>query len=442
MSGLGLKKLFANMLATLGRQIGSGVIQLVTLAIIARVFGPSGNGAYALALLLPGMLATLLNLGISPANIYFLGANKVDPKHAWRVTSKISFWIIIIGWLIGAFVIIYKSASFFPEVPISMLWLALAFFPLIFVTANISSFFQGLQEFKQFNIVLLLQPTLNLAVISLLVIFGHKNLFYILSSYFFSLVVTQLIAYRLLRGLLIKRTGPKFDNYAKKLINYGYKAHLSNILAFVNYRADMLLLSFFIGPAAVGVYTVAVSITEKLWLLSSAISTVLLPRLSQLSNDEEKRKLLTPLIARWVFWITMLASIVLAAIGSYVIQMIFGNEFEEAYSAILFLIPGIVVGACSKVLANDIAARGRPELNLATSWVAVITNVIGNIILIPKYGIQGAAAATSFAYIINFIIRLAMHNYFTDVKFYKNFIMERNDLYMIKSLFKAKKIKV
>ncbi len=433
MSGLGLKKLFANMLATLGRQIGSGVIQLVTLAIIARVFGPSGNGAYALALLLPGMLATLLNLGIAPANVYFLGANKVDPKHAWRVTSKISFWIIIAGWLIGALVIIYKSASFFPEVPVSMLWLALAFFPLIFVTANISSFFQGLQEFKQFNIVLLLQPILNLAVVSLLVIFGYKNLFYILSSYFFSLVVTQLIAYILLRGLLIERTGPKFDNYAKKLINYGYKAHLSNILAFVNYRADMLLLSFFVGPAAVGVYTVAVSITEKLWLLSSAISTVLLPRLSQLSNDEDKRKLLTPLIARWVFWLTLFASLILVAIGSYVVQLIFGSDFIEAYSAMILLIPGIVVGACSKVLANDIAARGRPELNLATSWVAVIINIIGNIILIPKYGIQGAAAATSFAYLINFVMRLVMHNYFTKIPFYKNFILTLSDFKVLKS---------
>ena len=438
MSKLGLKELFTNMLATLSRQIGSGVIQLITLAVIARVFGPSGNGAYALALLLPGMLATLLNLGMAPANVYFLGANKVDPRQAWKVTSKISFWIIIFGWLTGAIVIIYKAASFFPDVPISMLWLALGFFPLIFITANISSFFQGLQEFKQFNIVLLLQPILNLVVISLLIFFGYKNLFYILCSYFFSLVITQLIAYRLLRSLLEQRNGPKLDNYAKKLVNYGYKAHLSNILAFVNYRADMLLLSFFIGPAAVGIYTVAVNITEQLWLLSSAISTVLLPRLSQLSTDEDKRNLLTPLIARWVLWLTLIASLVLVALGSYIIQLIFGSDFKEAYSAMVLLIPGITVGACSRVLANDMASRGRPELNLATSWIAVIINIIGNIILIPRFGIQGAAAATSFAYTINFIMRLAMHNYFTGVPCYKNILIQSDDLHMLKSVFIAK----
>lgn len=439
MSELGLKKFFNNVIQTLGRQLGAGLIQLATLAIIARVFGPSGNGAYTLALLLPVMLATLLNLGIAPANIYFLGANKVDPKYAWIVTSKISLWIIIAGWLIGALIIIYKASAFFPEVPVAMLWLALAFFPLTFTTTNISSFFQGLQDFKKFNTVLLLQPILNLVIIGFLIVFNFDNILYILSSYFFSLVVTQIIAYKLLSKLLSEHSGPKPDHYARKLINYGYKAHLSNILAFVNYRADMLLLGFYIGPAAVGIYTVAVNITEKLWLLSNAISTVLLPKLSQLSNDEDKRKLLTPLIARWVFWLTLIASLILAAIGSYVIQLVFGSDFKEAYSVMLVLIPGIVVGACSKVLANDIAARGRPELNLATSWVVVIFNIVGNIVLIPRFGIQGAAAATSFAYVVNFIMRLAMHNHFTKVKFYKNFVIQLDDVYTIKSIFISKK---
>lgn len=438
MSGLGLKKLFSNMIATLGRQVGSGVIQLITLAIIARVFGPSGNGAYTLALLLPGMLATLLNLGVAPANVYFLGANKVDPKYAWKITSVISFWIIMIGWLIGALVIIFKSSSFFPEVPTSMLWLALAFFPLIFITGNISSFFQGLQEFKQFNIVLLLQPIINLAVISLLVIFGFKNLFYILSSYLFSLVITQLIAYRLLRKILSESTGPKPDDYAKKIFNYGYKAHLSNILAFVNNRTDVLLLSYFIGPAAVGIYTIAVSITEKLWLFSGSISTVLLPRLSQLSGDEQKRNLITPLIARWVLWFTFFASLVLAAIGYWIILWVFGEKFISAYSVILFLLPGVVLGSCSMVLANDMAARGRPDLNLATSWISVSINIIGNIFLIPKYGIQGAAVSTSFAYVINMIMRLAMHSHFTGVKFYKNLILGKEDLLLVRRFFNKK----
>lgn len=433
MSGLGLKVILKNVTATLGRQVISGILQLVTLAIIARTFGPSGNGAYTLALLLPTMLATFLNLGVGPANVYFLGANKVNARHAWRVTFRISLWLILLGWAIGAATIHFKSESFFPGVQQNMLWLSLAFFPLVLITGNISSFFQGLQQFKQFNIILLLQPVINLISVGALLIVGINELIYILIIYFISLLITQMVAYRLLKKSINNDLNDILPSYGKTVLNYGYKAHFSNILAFINYRADMFILGYFLGPVPVGIYVIAVNIAEKLWLFSGAVSTVILPKLSELSNDEEKRKELTPLIARWVLWLTLLAAAILAIIGSYVIDIVFGEQYEEAYSAILLLLPGIVLGACSRVLANDMAARGRPDLNLATSWIAVTINIIGNIVLIPSIGLQGAAIATSFAYTINFIMRITMHNYFTGVAFYKNIIMGHADYTLVKS---------
>ena len=59
---LGLSKLSNNVSATFGRQVSSGLLQLVIIAIIARVYGPEGNGAYNVALLLPSILAIFLNL--------------------------------------------------------------------------------------------------------------------------------------------------------------------------------------------------------------------------------------------------------------------------------------------------------------------------------------------------------------------------------------------
>lgn len=436
MTGLGLKQLATNVAATLGRQVGSGLLQLATLAIIARVYGPQGNGAYTLALLLPTMLATLLNMGMGPANVYFLGASKVAPLQAWRVSLQASAWIAVLGGLMGAAAIYWRAVQWFPGVPIKMLWLALGMFPVIFITGAISSIFQGLQEFRRFNAVLLLQPILMLCLVGFLTLLGVRDIFYILSSYFFSLVVTQIAAYRLLQGVMQNHAEPFMPSYAKQMFSYGYKAHLSNILAFVNNRADMFLLGYFLGPAAVGIYAVAVNLTEKLWLFSGAVSTVLLPRLSQLSDNEEKRNQLTPLIARWSFWITFSASLLLLLMGPLLIDSIFGKQFSDAYVAIALLIPGIVMGACSMVLANDMAARGRPDLNLATSWISVSINIIGNIILIPRYGVHGAAAATSFAYTINFFMRMAVHSHFTGVKFYKNIVMGVEDLALIRSALK------
>jgi len=59
----------------------------------------------------------------------------------------------------------------------------------------------------------------------------------------------------------------------------------------------------------------------------------------------------------------------------------------------------MVVFNLSRVLANDIAARGRPELNIWTAIITFIVNIVGNVLLIPEYGIKGAAIATTLSYI-------------------------------------------
>jgi O-antigen/teichoic acid export membrane protein len=438
MNGLGLRGIAINVASTLARQLSSGVLSLITLSIIAREFGPEGNGAYTLALLLPTMLATILNMGIGPANVYFLGAGKVHPRQAWRVTFKYCVAIGLIGWMIGSLAITLYSDRWFPGVPTTMLWLSLAFFPITFIYTAIGNIFQGLQDFKRFNAVLIIQPIVNLILVGFFVFVGVANITLILICYIISSTFTLALAYRLLLQVLNERQGPIVSKYARDLIIYGYKAHLSNILAFVNDRANIILLGYFLGPSAVGLYAVAIAISEKLWLFSGALSTVILPRLSQLSTDEDKRKLLTPLIARWSLWITFTAALVIIVFGQYAIIYIFGDRYEQSYRVILWLMPGVILGACSMVLANDIAARGRPELNMATSWISVVVNIIGNVLLIPRYGIEGAALATSFAYSLNLVLRLFMHNYFTGVKFYKNLIIGKDDIVMLRSVLVKK----
>jgi len=433
MVDLGFKKLLGNVASTMARQILSGLLQIATLILIARAYGPEGSGAYALALLLPTMLATLLNLGIGPANVYYLGAGKVNPNQAWRVTLRIALYIILFGAVLGGTVIYFYSDEWFPGVSDAVLWLSLGTFPIIFLCTAIGNIFQGLQEFHNFNFVLFLQPFTNLILVACVILLRLDDVFFIVASYFISSSLNLILGCALLNASLKLKNGVFVNSYAKHLIGYGYKAHLSNILAFVNNRADMLLLGFFIGPVAVGIYAVAVNLVEKLWLFSGAVSTVLLPRLSQLSNDEAKRNLLTPLIARWSLWITLVAALAFAVLGNLIIGVFFGDAFLEAYSVLVWLLPGVVLGSCSMVLANDMAARGRPDLNLATSWVSVTINITGNIILIPQYGLQGAAGATSFAYVVNMMMRLAIHSHFTGVTFTRNLFMNGEDWRIVRA---------
>lgn len=434
MKGLELRRLLGNVASTLGRQVGAGLLQLATLAVIARVFGPEGNGVYTIALLLPTLLATLLNLGVAPANVYYLGSRQVSPLAAWQSSLKLYMNIVIVGLTIGAAVLYLFGESWFPGVSKSLLWVALLIFPVSLLLSFVSSLFQGLQRFGHFNLVLLLQPLLTLLITGALLLIKMQDIAWLLLAYLTASLVTLCVSLKVLRPLLVRDCDNQFPEYGKAVLSYGYKAHLSNILTFVNYKADIFLVNLIIGPAAAGSYVVAVQLSERLWLLSQAMSTVLLPRLSELSNDEDKRKVLTSLIVRWVLLVTLVGSICVAIIAFPVIKLVFGVAFMDAFAPLLLLLPGVVFMAGSRILANDIAARGRPELNMYASCVVVVINIVGNLALIPEYGIAGAAIATSTAYAINFIMRLGMHHYFTRVPILNNIIIKYSDISMLRSL--------
>lgn len=401
--------LFRNIVGTFIRQIAAGVLGLLSAAAVARLYGPAGNGEVAVALLLALSLSTFLSFGVAAANVYYLGSGKISLRDVFNANLKISIALSVSGVAIGCGVILFLGDLIFSEMPVQTLWIALALFPLVLVNGFVVSFFQGMQEFRIYNRLALLQP--GLLLIGLLVLWGvgARNAEDAIILHVLSNGVLLLIAGWVLRKYLRANSSVSKLNAVSLTLKYGWKAHLSNILAFLNYKADVFLTSFFLGPAATGVYVVAVALGEKLWLISQAVSTVLLPKLSQLSTEEEARKRLTPMVTRWVFVVTLLGGLFLAALSEWIVVGVFGDNFEAAVRVLWILLPGLILASASRVLANDIAARGRPELNTYTALVVLALNISGNVLLIPVYGLEGAAAATTIAYSFNLVLRLKIY---------------------------------
>lgn len=433
--GLGLRKLAVNTTGTFIRQLIASLLQLVIIVIIARIYGPEGNGNYVVALLLPSLLATFLNLGIAPANVYFIGSGKIAVITAWRSTVKLYFALSILGLAIGAAVLWWRAEQWFPGVSPKLLWFSLTIFPISFLLGFVSSIFQGLQQFRIFNVVLLAQPIITLTIITILLLFGSSDIVWLLASYLLGLTITLLISLYFLQPFLKQTEGCEIEkNYSLTALNYGYKAHLGNILAFINYKADIFLVNFFVGSAGAGVYVIAVLLVERLWMFSQAVGTVLLPRLSELSKDEAKRKLITPLISRWIFFLTLLGSVTLAVVARPVIELVFGADYLTALMPLWVLLPGVVAMSVVRILANDLAARGRPELNMYITVPAVIVNLVGNILLIPEYGLVGAAAATSLCYITIFVLLIYMYWRQTGIIWHQTIFIKKSDVSVLKSL--------
>ena len=167
----------------------------------------------------------------------------------------------------------------------------------------------------------------------------------------------------------------------------------------------MFLVNGFLGPAAVGLYAVGVGLVEKLWMISHAASTVLFPRVAA-ETEEQRRKEFTPLVARTVLWTTALGALALALLSRWIVLLLYSEAFLPAVGALQALLAGIVALSAGRVLSNDIAGRGRPILNAYGGLAAVATNVALNLLWIPRYGIVGAAWASTVSYSVSFLMAL------------------------------------
>lgn len=433
-NSVGFRKFGLDVAATLVRQVGSGLIQLVIVIAIARLYGPEGNGAYTVAMLLPLTLASLMNMGVGPANVYFLSAGLLRPKDAWKKVLKLYLALSLLGLVVGCLVILLSGESLFSGVDVTLLWLALVAFPISLFLAFVSSFFQGLQQFRIFNLVLLLQPIVALTFILSFFVFDLEGVYFVILAYILSALITSMVAVVKLKPLLRVVDAKNIEKECPSFVSYGLKAHLSNIITFLNYKADLFLVNILVGPVGAGVYAIAMQFSEKLWLFSGAVSTVLLPKLSELSSSEAEKSALTPVICRWVLMITALGCLVLVCVADLLVRLLFGQEFMTAVPALLALMPGIVLWAGGRVVANDIASRGKPEINLYISVVVFLVNVSGNLILIPIFGLVGAAIATSVAYGLDFFIKIFFYLRITSNKFSDVVFVGRADLCMLKSV--------
>ncbi|MBF7052529.1 flippase [Halomonas sp. KAO] len=409
---IGASPLRRNIGMTLGRQLLAAFAQFLLVVLIARELGPEGNGFYAMAILIPTMLANFLNLGVGPATVYYVSRGDFNVNQAVAGNLRLALFVATTGVVCTLPVLLLWGAEIFPGIPHALLYLGLASFPLTLLLAYLNTILQGLEDFKAFNLTVLLPPYVNLAGVVIALYFLPFGVAGAMVAYISGQLVGLVAVFRLLSR---KRSTQQsvdqatpLSNYARRTLGYGWKAHLSNILAFVNYRADIFLVNLFLTPAATGIYVIAVQIAEKLWMLSQAASTVLLPRLSAMHQSPQARLALSNKGFLVVSAITAVASVAVAIALWWLISPVFGEEYAAALPAFMWLLPGIFAGAGARIYSNCIAAAGKPEWNMYSSIGVVTINVIGNILLVPEYGIVGAAWATSVAYFFNAVVKFYM----------------------------------
>jgi len=424
---------------TFSRQVGVTVFQLLFTMILARALGKENFGIYALALMLPQLFMKILNMGLGPSMVYHIARNEISFSSAFKKILIVCFWVSLFGFGAEYLVVLQFGEKFFPGIPSGMLMLAAVLFPILLLQELLPNLLLGIQKFKEYNLSYIVFPLVSLIVALLLLSYVGAEVKYALLAYASGQIVSVLWLFMVVNrniGADAEITEP--ETSWVQLFSYSWKVHLSNVIGFLNYRIDMFLVNLLGSPATVGVYFIAVQIVEKLWLLSQAVNTAIFPHLAEKYKRNSRDTSVTEVLGSATFITTAVVALVLAALGSYIIELFFGKAYLESAPVLLILLPGILATSVGRILSNDFSARGKPQLNVYVGVLTVAVNIGANIYLIPRMGARGAALATSISYGLNLLIKFMIYYALVRVPFWRLLLPGRQTLSIIKELYQHK----
>ena len=421
-------------LLTTGTKIVNLGLGLLISILLARGLGPEGRGIYTLAILFPTLIVTFSNLGLGPATVYYVAQEKYPLKNVFGSNTLMSLLLGVIGILAGLLLAAIFPTEIFPEVPRTTLYLALTLVPLnLFLGQVGTQILLGSRRIKDINTAAILSSLSFLVLLFIAIVSlgaGVQGAVWanVMSSALMCVLLFIWIR-RIVGGISLKIA----RDYLRDALDYGLKTYLGNVIGFLNYRIELFILGFLMPAAALGFYSVAVGLAERLWIVSQSASMLIFPVISA-EKDEQKRNEFTPIISRNVLLITLIGAIVLFFLSPWLIVLLYSQSYLPTVQLFRILLPGIVFLSASRVLANDIAGRGKPLLNTYVGGFGLVVQVILNLVLISKIGVAGSAWATSISYTLIFMVRVVVYSRVSGNTYAKIILPQKTDLVLYQRL--------
>lgn len=389
---------------TFGLRLISTGLTFVTSVILARLLGVRGYGTYALALEWLNFLTVPTALGMDRFMVrevsVFRAREQWGKLHGflrWGNTAVLVASLLVAG--IGAVVVTFTMAN--PNLRLSF-YLTLAALPLMSLTTLRQAAMRGFD-----HIVSGQWPELILR--PLLIIGLSLGLWLLLPTFSTSfsapwavaaLSAATLVAFTVGAVMLsrVLRTAPR----AEPVIEW--RSWLITALPFllisamyvVNSRTSLLMLGALGEQEDAGLYQVASRGAEFIGMVLLAVNTAFSPMLARLYAQDKQRQL-EHAVARSTRLITLVSlpiALVFIFFGQYFLA-IFGPEFAPAHSALITLSIGQLINAATGTVATLLNMTGHERDTALVVGMSAVMNVILNLLLIPRLGLEGAALATA-----------------------------------------------
>jgi len=376
---------------------------IVSSFIGARALGPAGRGDLLIVVLWPPVVAMLAAFGLPTAYRYWMAR---EPQRVSMLFSNAVIYTVVIGIVsvvLADLIVPHMVGERSPEV-MTLLRIYQINIPAALFLDLMRGLLEGTKRFGWAGAARMIFFGVQAVGFAALWFSGHLTV----ATASFTMIAAQSTAMLLALGAVIHQLRPSWQpswTQFKTSMNYGARDYPGGLADFTTLRLDQLLLGAMASNVAIGLYVTAVRLSEITTLAATALAEALMPEVAA-SQTTRKAELLVARTLRLTIYMYALILVPLWLSAPLILKLLFGASFVPAAGAFRWLLVAAAVWGISSIVISALRGFGYPVLSTMARFSAAVVTAIALTVLLPRFGITGAAVASLIGYTVMLLVAL------------------------------------
>lgn len=389
---------------SLGAKILATGVTLMINVLIARYYGAEAMGVLAIvnAILLLVTIVTLFGTNTSILRFIPEQITKNSASSAYWLYRKVT-WMVSGASIVSSIILFAASgliARYVFDKPNlqGVIALTAGFIILKSLSDLTTQALRGLRLQKAFAFIQTV-PSLSMLIILLWVMTFRKKPDDPIFAQLLSFALAALVGLVLVRKFFKEKMHADdvvVTPTSKEIASISLPMMISSSMGFLLGQSGVIILGIFRPEAEAGVYSIAVKLATLTLFVLQAINSMAAPKFSELYHQGKTDALfdVARKSSKLIFWTTAPILVVLLLFGKGILVLAFGEDFVAAYAPMTLLVTGQFINSISGSTGFFMTMTGEQKMYGRIMVVTAIANVIMTYLLVPQFGLMGAAFST------------------------------------------------
>lgn len=394
--------------------VGIFISKLLTylFRLIAARYGAENYGYLALSITVATFAVVFCSLGLEKGVTRYV-AYFIEKKRLDKVKGVISAsltYSLTLSIIVAAVLIIFApqlQQTFFPNIKAEeftlILRIVLLTIPLQVSSKMLIGTFRAFRK-PEYEVITknITESGIKILLAGILFILGFSMIGISIAysiAVFCSITLSYFFLWKTFPQLFTKF---KSTYITKELVKYSLPLISMGIFLTIMASIDTFMLGYFKDASFVGIYNAVVPTAQLMYVLPFAILTLFIPTLTMLyaKKKKEEFKQLYKTVTKWIIMCSLLILGIFIVYSKEILGILFGNEYSIGYIALIILSAGYFLNFMIYASENILMVIKKTKIILYNCLIVSIANIILNSLLIPRYGIEGAAIGTGLSYVL------------------------------------------